>query len=171
MLKSLSLVVVFSSLLSVFSPHAKAADKIILKYGMWRESIAISDLSSFCQTGNTTKTLDYYLRTSRQKKGDIQNTLCRALPIDGVILSDALNHPLGNLVLGFFGEIITTPSERGSKESLRGALVTSALKNDNLSIIEILENYPTSEVHLNGDRLMEMYQKIEPVLTTISKLK
>lgn len=174
MFKSFFSVTICSFFLTIFSSSfysAIAAEKIIFRYGMWQESLSIGDLSEFCITGETTSTLEYYLRTSRQKKSDINKILCQPLPINGVALSKALNNPLGDILLGFFGEIITTPSQRASRESLRGALITSALRNNEISIVETLENYPTNEVHLNGDRMMEIYQQIEPLLNMINKLR
>lgn len=146
-------------------PQAIAADTVIVKYGMLRESVSIEELSNFSETGETSSQLDYYLRVSKQEPEQVREILGKQIPINGVTLSDILNNPLGSIVLNSFSEIITTPSERASKQSLRGALVISALENDDISIIEVLENYPTSEVHLKGDRLVETYQQIESVLT------
>ena len=145
-----------------------AADTVIVKYGMLRESVSIEELADFCATGKTSSALDYYLRVSKQNPEQIRNVLSKPMSVDGVMLSDVLNHPFGGLVLNTFSQVITTPSERASKQSLRGALVTSALDNNDISIIEVLQNYPTSEVHLKGDRLLKFYQQIEPILDVIN---
>lgn len=156
----------------IFNPFTKAmaADAIILKYGLLHQSIPVADLSVFCETGETSSALNYFLRLANQKPENVKNTLCRKIPVNGVTLSKILNSPLGGFVLDGFSEVITTPSDKASRESLRGAVITSALKNNDISIMEVTENYPTTEVHLNGDRLIEIYKKIEGILGSIPSL-
>jgi hypothetical protein len=156
----------------ICNPFTKvmAADAIILKYGLLRQSIPVADLSVFCETGETSSALSYFLRLANQKPENVKNTLCRKISVNGVMLSKMLNSPLGGFILDGFAEVITTPSEKASRESLRGAVITSALKNNDVSIMEVAENYPTTEVHLNGDRLREIYQQIEGILGSIPSL-
>ncbi len=134
---------------------------------MWQGSLPVSDMTVFCDTGEASSNLTSYIRLSNQSSDRIQNVLCKPIPVNGVTLSKMLNNPLGDVVLDLFAQVITTPSQKASRESLRGAVVTSALKNNDISIIEVLNNYPTSEVHLNGDRLVELYRQIEDVLKLI----
>lgn len=162
----LSFFVFSSSFFGLMSP-VKAAEKVVLNYGMWQGSIPVGEMTAFCETGEASSSLAYYIRLSNQSSERVQKVLCKPIPVNGVILSKMLNNPLGGFVLDLFGQVITTPSNKASRESLRGALVTSALNNNDLSIIEVLQNYPTSEVHLNGDRLLEFYRQAEEVLKMI----
>lgn len=61
-------------------------------------------------------------------------------------------------------QVVHTPSDRASRESLRSAFVSSALPDGQITLIETLENYPTSEVHVEGDRLAEVAEKITQLL-------
>lgn len=153
----------------VFNPVQKAlgAEQIVLKYSMLRPSIPVADLSTFCETGDVSSALAYYLRLANQKEENVKNALCRKIPVDGVMLSKILNSPIGGIVLNVFAEVVTTPSQTASKESLRGAIVISALKDNNISIMEVAQNYPTEEVHINGDRLMEIYSQIDSILESL----
>ncbi len=152
-----------------FNPFDKAvgAEKIVLKYSILRPSIPVADLTSFCDTGDVSSALAYYLRLANQKEDNVKNALCRKIPVDGVMLSKMLNNPIGGIVLNVFAEVVTTPSDKASTESLRGAIVTSALKDNNISIMEVAQNYPTEEVHINGDRLMEIYNQIDGILGSL----
>lgn len=160
-------IVAFSSTMLGFVFPVNASEKVIFKYGMWQESLPVSDMTVFCDTGEISTTLSYYIRLSNQSSDRINNVLCKPIAVNGVTLSKMLNNPVGGFILDLFGEVITTPSKKASRESLRGALVTSALENDDISIIEVLNNYPTNEVHLNGDRLVEFYRQVEDVLKII----
>lgn len=167
---AVNITIVTASVLAVNS-SAQAAESVILKYGLLEDSINVSELSTFTKTGETSRKLDSYLKLSKQKPQNVREILTQKIPIDGVILSKMLNNPLGDLLLDSISEVITTPSEKASRESLRGALVTSAIEDNNLSLIEIIENYPTQEIHVKGDRLLEIYQQMESILGTISVLK
>ncbi len=151
---------------SVFGSYSPsiAADNVIVTYGILRESLSVEELTEFCETGEPSSEIDFYLRASKQNPEQVREILTREIPVNGVVLSDVLNNFLGSFILDNISEVITTPSERASRESLRGALVTSALKDNNISIIEILQNYPTSEVHLKADRLLEVYQQLDSVV-------
>ena len=162
--RSLLLIFLVTGFVFPFSRKTIAADTVVVKYGWLRETVSLEELKNFSQTGETSTKLDFYLKASKQDPERVRKILSKPIPVDGVMLSDMLNNPLGGIVLNSFSDVITTPSKRASKQSLRGALVTSALDNNDISIIEVLENYPTSEVHLEGDRLMETYDKIESVL-------
>jgi hypothetical protein len=43
---------------------------------------------------------------------------------------------------------------------MRAALVLSASEDNNISILEIAQNYPTQEVYIDGNRLSETYAQI-----------
>ena len=144
-----------------------AADNIVVKYGWLNESISVEELKTFSETGETSPKLDFYLQASKQNPNKVRRMLNKPIPVDGVMLSEVLNNRFGGMILNSFSDIITTPSKRASKESLRGALVTSALDNNDISIMEVLENYPTSEVHLQGDRLADTYEQIESILKVL----
>lgn len=155
--------------LILMSP-VKGAESIILKYGFLEDSISVPELSTFSQTGETSKQLDSYLKLAKQNPETVRRVLSKKIPVDGLMLSKMLNNPVGNLLLDSISEVISTPSEKASRQSLRGALVTSAIEDNNLSLMEVIENYPTEEVHVKGDRLLEIYQQIEGVLSKIPPL-
>jgi hypothetical protein len=81
-----------------------------------------------------------------------------------------LNNPVGETMLDQVSQVIHTPTNRASRESLRAALVSSALPDGQITLIETLENYPTSEVHVEGNRLAEVAQTITKVLGRLPSL-
>jgi len=68
-------------------------------------------------------------------------------------------------------QVIHTPSNRANRQSLRGALVSSALPNGKITLIETLQNYPTPEVHVEGDRLVEVVQRISQVTERLPNIR
>ena len=140
---------------------AMAAKRVVLKYSILRESVSVAELGDLARTGKASSALASYLDLAKKKPEDVQAILNRPINVDPVLLSKLLNNFLGEILLDQVSEVIHTPSQRSSRESLRGALVTSALSDRNIRLIEVLENYPTQEVEVEGDRLMEIYQQIK----------
>ena len=134
----------------------QAAERVVLKYSVLRESVSVEELSKLAKTGETSRSLKTYLKLANRKPEELRSLLNRNVDVDPVFLS--------------IGEVIHTPSKRANKESLRGALVTSALSDNNIRLIEIFENYPTEEIHVDGDRLVEVYQNIEGFLDGLPRL-
>lgn len=166
---SSSIIAIITLFLTLVSP-AKGAESVVLKYGWLQDSLSVSELSTFSETGEKSSKLDSYLKLAKQNPKTVRQVLSQKIPVDGVMLSKMLNNPVGDFLLDSVSEVITTPSEKASRQSLRGALVTSALENNDLSLMEVIENYPTEEVHVKGDRLLEIYQQMEGIFSKIPYL-
>ncbi|WP_416244645.1 alpha/beta hydrolase [Crocosphaera sp. XPORK-15E] len=165
----LSLIATMFGVFSAIIP-AQAAEKVVLKYSILRESVSVAELSTLANKGETSSSLKSYLKLANKQPEDLRRLLNNNVDVDPVFLSKVLNSFAGNLVLDPVGEVIQTPSKRASRESLRGALVTSALSDKNIRVIEIFENYPTSEIHVDGDRLAEIYQDIQGFISKVPRL-
>ncbi len=154
-----------------FPTQIYGAETIVFKYGFFRQSISIKELSTFVETGEMSSSLCKFFESAKQDPEKMRQLLGEKITVDAVILSKFLNTFVGEILLNIVSGYIQTPSGRASRESLRGALVTSALPDNNISLIEILENYPTSEIHVEGDRLLELYQRLKELIDQIPQIK
>lgn len=162
----LSLIITFSlSNGSVF-----AAENVLIKYRIFRESIPVKDLANFAQTGELSTSLRVNLALAKQEPKVIRGYLTETVTVNPVLLDRVLNSPLGNVVLDRIGEAIHTPSRKADRQALRAALILSAssdrssgsVKSDpkNVSLIEIIQNYPASEVEVEGEVLERAYRQL-----------
>ncbi len=160
------------AMLGLFSTKVpvQAAQTVILKYSILRESVSVEELSRLANTGEASRSLKSYLKLANKEPEELRSLLNNNVDVDPVFLSKVLNSFAGNMVLDPVGEVIHTPSKRANRESLRGALVTSALSDKNIRLIEIFENYPTQEIHVDGDRLAEIYQSLEGFVSNVPRL-
>ena len=149
---------------------AQAAEEIILTYSVLRESISVQELGELSRTGKVSPSLKSYLSLASKDPQELRRWLNRPFAVEQTTLSNVLNSFMGSYILNQVGEVIHTPSKRANKEALRGAIITSAENDNEVQLIEVLENYPTKEVHLDGDRLMELYQTVQDLKTKLSKL-
>lgn len=152
-----------------FSSSALAAQKVVLKYRIFRQSISVEELSTFAETGKLSSSLRVNLALAKQDPQVIRRYLTESATVDPVVLDRVLNSPVGNFVLDEISQSIHTPSRRADRQALRAALVLSAARNypegsaksdRNISLIEVIENYPAAEVEVDGDRLERAYRQL-----------
>jgi hypothetical protein len=161
------------ALMGVFlgGTRADAADTVVLKYRFLRETVSVAELTTFAETGELSTSLQAYLRMAGKEPAELRRTLTQEVPANPTLLYRVLNSPPGELLLDRASEVIHTPSNRANRQSLRGALVSSALPNGKITLIETLQNYPTSEVHVEGDRLVEVVQRISRVTERLPNIE
>lgn len=162
-------IVVLTGIVSSVAP-VEAAQTVILKYRFLRESVSVAELSSFARTGELSPKLKTYLRLAGREPGQLRRALTQEFTVDPNLLSSILNSPLGEVMLAQVSEVIHTPDNIANRESLRGALVSSALPDRKVTLIETLENYPTPEVHVEGERLVEVAQRLGRLLRNVPNL-
>ena len=151
----------FGSILALgLSPQTQAAEQIIFKYRWLERSIPVEDLSTLAETGDSTPQLDRYLDAINQDSDEFQQTLTREVSLDPVMLDRALNHPLGDWALDQMSPVIHTRSGEGDRQALRAAIVLAASDDGQVSLIELIETYPTQDVYVEGNRLAETYEEI-----------
>jgi hypothetical protein len=144
----------------VYSNSAIASERVVLKYKVFRTSISVDELANFAETGQVSPTLNYYLNQSRQEPATVRRILSQEINADPVVLDRVLNNRIGEFLLDRISQSVTTPSGQASRQALRSAIVLSANEGNKVSLIEILQNYPTSEVVLEGERLAETYNQL-----------
>ncbi len=143
----------------ITSMDAVAADRVVFKYKILRESVSVAELTTFAETGQASTDLQTYFRLSGQKPETVRQTLTKPMRVNPVLLDRVLNSPLGNTVLDPLGQAIQTPKGGAERQALRGAMAVSA-SDGQLTILEILQNYPTQEVIVDGDRIEGAYRRL-----------
>ncbi|MEH2395472.1 MAG: alpha/beta hydrolase [Nostoc sp.] len=68
------------------------------------------------------------------------------------------------------GLVIYIPSPRADRQALQAALVLSASQNGQVSLIEVINNYPKNEVEVDGDRLESAYRQLHRLQTSLQEL-
>jgi hypothetical protein len=58
-------------------------------------------------------------------------------------------------------QFVHTPDRKADRQALRSALVLSANNDGQISLIEIIQNYPTSSIEVDGDKLESAYRQLQ----------
>ena len=150
--------------------EAIAAHQVVLKYRVLESAVSVDELTALAETGQVSPKLETYLRQARQDPAEVQALLNREVSVNGVLLDQLLNNPLGDVALDKVSEIVYTPSRRADRQAIRSALVLSATNDNRLSVVEVIRNYPTSEVYVDTERLGEAANQIISLQQQVSRL-
>jgi hypothetical protein len=157
-----------SVLVMLLSPSALAAERVVLRYRVIERSVSVEDLTTFVETGETTRQLRSYFRLSGQDPERIRRALSNEVDVDVVPLDRVLNSFLGDAILDQMGDFVHTPSGEADREAMRSALILSASDDNRISLIEVIQNYPTREMHVNGNRIVATYRQIANIQETVT---
>lgn len=154
----------------LYSNSAIAAEKIVLKYGIFSVPLAVTELTNLAEKGEVSLRLNLFLNQAHQDSQTIRNVLTKQVPANPVMLDKALSNPIGEFLLDQIGLAIHTPSNQANQEALRSAIVSSANQDGKVSLIEIIQNYPTQEVDVEGKRLAHTYDQLNDLAERLQNL-
>lgn len=149
-------IVLAATAISLCCHRVKAAEKVIFTYESATQAVSISELQSFAATGEISPSLKFLLNVGKQSPWMMRWILNQNFPADTEIVSDLFNTAPGEYVLSQTSTVVSSKSERANVKALRGALIASASDDRQISLIELLENYPTKQVFVNGKLLAKM---------------
>lgn len=132
-----------------------AAGQVMWKYRIFRGTVPVEELTALAERGEVSPTLDRLMKRSGQDPKEVQDILNREFAISQTTLDRFLNNPLGEIALRQLSDYIHTPSRTADVQAMRSALVLSAQEDDRISLMEIVQNYPTGSVVVEGDRIVE----------------
>ncbi|MFM7424807.1 MAG: alpha/beta hydrolase [Elainella sp.] len=160
----LGLALILSGLIGL-ATRAEAAETVVLRYGIFRGSVPVADLNQFAETGEAKGRIRRYLRLADQQPEQFQRILTETAATNPKRLELFLASPAGDLVLDELGRYIYAP-DSDNRQNLRTAIAASAV-DQQLSLLEVLQNYPTEKVHINVRRAVSTYQRFAQVQSDI----
>lgn len=163
------LVFVATVAISLTSKQVLASEEIIFKYGAATQSVSLEELQTFATTGETSSSLNFLLEFGQQNPSIIRWILRQQFPADTKLIYDLLNTAPGEYVLTQSSNVVGTKSERANIQALRGALVTSASNDNVVSLLELLENYPTEQVYVDGKILAKASRNLNHFIDETNK--
>lgn len=147
-----------------------AAERLYFTYGPLGRSFSIEDLRTFAETGESTRQLQWYFNLANTEPEDFRQVLTKPIPVSRGLINRITYSLPGEFALSQLGEVIHTKSRRANIQALRAALVLSVNDDNRLSILEFLENYPTSGVYIDGVVLARVIRNVKDVVEDIEPI-
>lgn len=151
------------------STTAQAAEEVKFRYGILRFGLSVKELTDFASTGEKSPVVERYLSRTNSNPEEVRRILNYPVAIETGLLDKALNNPAANLLLDELGKIIQTPDDSENQEALRQAMTASTKADNQLTVLEVIQNYPRDEVHLDVKRAVKTYENIAKYQNSISE--
>lgn len=159
-----------SMALLIVAPAAPAAEEVVLRYRGLGRTVAVADLATLAATGEAPANVAGLLNQVNQRPETLQSVLNHRIEVDVVVLDKTLNSLPGEWLLDQLGQAIRPASGEARQQALRSALVLSASDDGELTLLEVLQNYPTETVVLEMDQVESLVSQIEERLQPLSRL-
>lgn len=154
--------------LGVLGTPAGAAESVRLNYRGFSRSVPVALLTTLAETGESSGSLGGLLDQAGQNPAELRSLLTNPLPVSPVVLDRSLNSGPGEWVLDQLGDSIHTGTGEADRQALRSALVLSASDDSHITLLEVLQKYPTEEVVLEGDRIQDAYNSLASFLRPLA---
>jgi hypothetical protein len=169
-LKRFCLIIAASAWVFSTATPVLAAEQIVLRYRVFRQSFPVQELLNLADTGQPSLTLRAALALAKQDPKKVRHYLTAPVKVNPLILDRVLNSPVGNVILDQISQVIHTPTRKADRQAMRSALVLSAAKDNDIKLIEVIQNYPTKEVEVNGDNLEKAYRQLRSLQSSLQNM-
>lgn len=143
----------------VFSNLSLAAEKIVIKYGLFGLSVPVQDLRQYAETQKSSRSLqDLLLFLDSKEKQQVQRALQVKMSLDIVALDKLLYTDIGKEFLSTISPIINRRDDAGI-QALRAAVILGAKSPKGLGIISLLEAYPSKRIVIDSTKALEIMEK------------
>jgi len=136
-----------------FASKASAAERVVFTYGPFNQAVSVAELREFAETQEASSSLQFLADVSNQELEVMHQVFTQEVRLNLRFLDRVLNSLPGEYLLFQTGQVLQTPSDRANIQALRAAFVLSASADNYVSIVELLENYPVSDLVVDGRRL------------------
>lgn len=129
---------------------------MVVTYGALQVSFEVSDLEKLANTGEVPHSLQFYLDLANLTPDDLRSILAMEVPVSQSMLDRMLNTEGGEYILSELTQVVHTPSQGADIPALRSAVVMAASDDQKISVLELLQKYPTQQVYINGGNLIQL---------------
>ncbi len=140
--------------ISIVTPQVSR--RVMIDLGPIRPSFSIRGLTVFAETGRTSPGWGFYLNIANLNRDELRDILNAEVAIDLKFLDGILNSLLGEYLLFQVSKIVHTPSQQADIQALRSALILAAADDGRLSILDVLQHYPSEIILVEGINLARL---------------
>ncbi len=128
---------------------AKAADTVVVRFGLFTESITLTELQNAAKTGQLPQSLQPYAkRLSQEQRQFFLGALNMNLPLNVVTINGLLNTQIGTSILNDFATALAREDKAGV-QALRAGLILGSTAPEGLSILSFIAAYPSKRLEIN----------------------
>jgi predicted dienelactone hydrolase len=127
----------------------KAADTVVLRYGLLAESISLAELQQAAEVGDFPRGFQLYgRRLSLQQRRFLVGTLKTQVPMNVVTVNRLLNTEIGTTILSDLSKAVVRKDKAGVP-AIRAGLVLGSTAPQGLSVLSFIAAYPSKRLEIN----------------------
>ncbi|BCL33879.1 alpha/beta hydrolase [Nostoc sp. MS1] len=149
-----------------------SAERISLFYPPFGEfSLPVNSLETFAKEGKVDSDLQFYAqRVTPEQLTQLREFLQQRFKVTPTLISQVTYSPIGEQVLQRLGDIVQTDSRQNGFYALRGALIVSASQPQGVSVVNVLRNFPSTNVRLNFSEGVRIVNDLSQLTRTRDKV-
>jgi hypothetical protein len=149
-----------------FSPPARSAEQVTLKYMDTQRTFSLTEIEDFARNGQAASSnLEQFFQTHPEIERIMRDLLDAQIYISPEFVDrvkDRLHSSTGEFILLEVNKLIDSSSTgQQDLDSLRTALVDSYKKDNRLSLLELIANYPKPSIFVNLTGLEPVYMNVK----------
>ncbi|NJN76766.1 MAG: alpha/beta hydrolase [Synechococcaceae cyanobacterium RL_1_2] len=160
----LGLTAIAVSLGAMVPKPALGAEEISLNYGILELKIKVDSLEKYAQKGEVEsdlKSLIDFMAPSQRES--LKTALATPIAIDVVSMAQLFYSPEGAAFLSHVGELLQTPARQSGFYALRAGLIRAADREEGLTIVNILKEFPLERINLNSVLAFELMAQVQRI--------
>ncbi|MEH2318482.1 alpha/beta hydrolase [Nostoc sp.] len=137
--------------LTLIAPNtsAIAADTVVVRLGLFTESISLAELQNAAKTGELSGNLQPYTKgLSEQQRRFFLGALGMNVPINVVTVNKLVNTQIGTSILNDFATALARKDKAGV-QALRAGLILGSTAPQGLSILSFIAAYPSKRLEID----------------------
>lgn len=139
-----------------------AAEKVTIRYGLFEQSIPVTDIRNYGETQKASSDLQSFLDyLSTKEKQKFQEALQVKMSLDIVALDKLINTGMGKQILSFASGAIAR-RDQASIQALRSALIIGAKSPEGLGITSFLQAYPSNQLVIDVSKIKKLVGMANP---------
>ncbi|MCC5641693.1 alpha/beta hydrolase [Nostoc sp. CHAB 5824] len=128
---------------------AIAADTVVLRFGLFTETISLAELQEAAKTGELPGSLQPYVKgLSEQERRFFLGALGMNIPMNVVTINRLVNTQIGTTILNDFATALARKDKAGV-QALRAGLVLGSTAPPGLSILSFIAAYPSKRLEID----------------------
>lgn len=133
---------------------------LIIQFGLLGRTIPLQALTRFAETEELSRGWRNNFNLAGVDPENVRTALNQQVPVDVLFLDSNLNNLLGEYLLFHLGQVVGTQANTANIQAMRSALILSAADDNRLSLLEIIQRYPTPNIFLDARELARFGRSI-----------
>lgn len=149
---------------------ASAAESVVLVYNETLIQTSITTIQAFASRNKLDQDLQQFFRKIPQNPNSVRNFLTTRIPLSSALIERNFETSTGQFLLIQLDKLLGITFRQENLEPLRTALVAAYGDDNRLSILELIEEYPESEIRVDLRSLEKVYNDTNDFITRLQPL-